>query len=941
MSFAYWRKCDFQVHSPRDPNWNGQRPVGLGDPVPETGVAATEEDVRAARKSWAAEFIDACIAKDLQAVALTDHHEMIMLPFVQSEIQSRKEHDANFDLWIFPGMELTANGGKQCLILFDAGLPENWWQQAQGQLGIAFAANDGLTAQGPPVTQLALNYADLGKQLNEIEELRGRYVILPNVSQGGGHTVLVNGAHADFKRMPFVGGYLDSGQTINTLGPRNKQRLSGTDPAWGDREIYPLPTSDSRSDDFATLGGNGTWIKLAQPTAEAIRQAFLGNRSRIAISLPQTPTIFVAEIKIDNSSIFAPTEIALSPELSSFIGGRGSGKSTMLEYLSFGLGRSCYDMQRPHYSVSERLSDLIADTLISKNGSVSLTIFQDNARFEIVRNAAKAYQPRITYPDGTQQTVTLKELRSLFPAVVYSQGELAELGKKTDSKTQLTDLLQFVDLSYKHEDDDLAQQEEAAKSAVKKAIRRLAQYWSLLAKLRKKSTERDNLRQRVEALERTLPELDEKDQATVARFEAMNEFEAKRIQASKHSDRIISELEATSTELEGARDLKPLPNEQETEALTQAYLGLYGAFETGLNGLLKDLRGQRENLSKIEAAWVDALGLARTARDAVLEKLGEHKAVTDQIIKLREQVSELTNQIGDLETELKSFANPDELLATAEAELLEVNSHRASRTQEWAKEIELLSSGTIKADVNLMGDVSALTDATDQIAAKTGSKESTRRSSLSSVLKNSSAADVRGRITADCLSILYWRLVGATEGQDEPACAYLCGIMGETDKIRLALFDVMDTERVEAIATAVTKPEITLSYSDGKREISFEKASEGQRAAALLFMLLDQPGGPLVIDQPEGDLDNNIITDLTEKLHDAKQKRQIVFASHNANIVVNGSSELVGHLDTAADGNRYIDHIGAIDAPNVRDVITTTMEGGKKAFKDRQKKYGY
>ena len=151
----------------------------------------------------------------------------------------------------------------------------------------------------------------------------------------------------------------------------------------------------------------------------------------------------------------------------------------------------------------------------------------------------------------------------------------------------------------------------------------------------------------------------------------------------------------------------------------------------------------------------------------------------------------------------------------------------------------------------------------------------------------------------------------------------------------------MDTTRVEAIATAVARPEITLSYRDGGNAISFEKASEGQRAAALLFMLLEQPGGPLIIDQPEGDLDNRIIAEITDKLHESKQNRQLIFASHNANIVVNGSAELVGHLDLKDNGDREFACTGAIDRPEVRNVITSTMEGGEKAFKDRQDKYGY
>jgi chromosome segregation protein len=137
---------------------------------------------------------------------------------------------------------------------------------------------------------------------------------------------------------------------------------------------------------------------------------------------------------------------------------------------------------------------------------------------------------------------------------------------------------------------------------------------------------------------------------------------------------------------------------------------------------------------------------------------------------------------------------------------------------------------------------------------------------------------------SDCLALLYWRLLGAAAGEDQPRCADLTKIWGDTDRIRTAVGERMDTTRIEAIATAVSRPEITLSYCDGAREISFEKASEGQRAAALLFMPLEQPGGPLIIDQPEGDLDNKNITDLTDKLHEAKQKRQLVFASHNANI---------------------------------------------------------
>ena len=940
MSFAYWRKCDFQVHTPRDPNWTGPRPVGLGEAVGETDAPATTADVEAARAEWAKAFVDQCVSGGLQAVALTDHHEMVMVPYVQRAIQDRKQADPGVELWLFPGMELTARGGKQCLIIFDANLADRWREQAQGKLGIEYADLDNLSAAGPRVTQLTCLYPDIAGLLDELEGLRGRYIVLPNVSQGNKHTVLTGGGHGDFRRMPYVGGYLDRAQTIETLRTKNQTRLSGADKTWSIREIYPLPTSDSRSADFSNLGQNNTWIKLAEPTAEAIRQAFLGHRSRIRVEPPKVPSLVVAAAEIEGSTILQSTALTVSPEFNAVIGGRGSGKSSFLEYVAFGLGRSCYDVPRDHYSGTERMRDLISDTFISKGGRVSLEIVQDNAVFTIVRGPATAHQPEITYPSGTTQTVNVRELRSLFPAVVYSQGELAEIGKQAGRRARLSDLLQFVSPNYKREDDRIAADIEAAKGRVRAAIQAVASNWQLQSQLRKLTTSRDSVKQRVEALEKTLPTLSPEDQEVVNHFEKANDFDTKRLQASKHADQIIQELESAATELLSERDLST-KLKGDVDEVWRRYRDLYAAFETALKALHSDLTAKRAALTDAETAWAEKFKRARISRDAVLEKLGAHQTATAQIIKLHEDITETTKQIGDLEAKLKAKGNPSTTLKAALDELLRINGERDSRTQEWANEIERLSSGKIKTVVVSAGDISEIRDAVDSIAAKTGSLEATRIRALDEALTNDIAVNVVDRLRTDCLALLYWRLMGAASGEERPACAELKRILGETERIREAIAERMDTTRVEAIATAVAGPEITLSYCDGGREISFEKASEGQRAAALLFMLLEQPGGPLIIDQPEGDLDNRVIAELTDKLHEAKQNRQLIFASHNANIVVNGSAELVGHLDIKESGDREFAYTGAIDKPEVCRVITSTMEGGEKAFKDRQDKYGY
>jgi type III restriction enzyme len=133
-------------------------------------------------------------------------------------------------------------------------------------------------------------------------------------------------------------------------------------------------------------------------------------------------------------------------------------------------------------------------------------------------------------------------------------------------------------------------------------------------------------------------------------------------------------------------------------------------------------------------------------------------------------------------------------------------------------------------------------------------------------------------------------------------------------------------------------------FKTAETEIPFEQASAGQQATGLLKALLNDTGGPLIIDQPEEDLDNAVIETVVSLLWEAKKKRQIIFASHNANLVVNGDAELVVHCDYASEGNHSmgeIKHQGAIDVKDIRDVITRVMEGGEKAFKLRRQKYGF
>lgn len=135
-------------------------------------------------------------------------------------------------------------------------------------------------------------------------------------------------------------------------------------------------------------------------------------------------------------------------------------------------------------------------------------------------------------------------------------------------------------------------------------------------------------------------------------------------------------------------------------------------------------------------------------------------------------------------------------------------------------------------------------------------------------------------------------------------------------------------------------------YQKNRDAIPFEDASAGQQATSLLKVLLHEEKGPLLLDQPEDDLDKGVkvTEEIIRSIWQAKQKRQIIFASHDANLVVNGDAELVIHCDYESETNRNkgkIENTGSIDVKEIRDGITTTMEGGRKAFNLRKKKYGF
>ncbi|WP_176226013.1 TrlF family AAA-like ATPase [Candidatus Hakubella thermalkaliphila] len=123
---------------------------------------------------------------------------------------------------------------------------------------------------------------------------------------------------------------------------------------------------------------------------------------------------------------------------------------------------------------------------------------------------------------------------------------------------------------------------------------------------------------------------------------------------------------------------------------------------------------------------------------------------------------------------------------------------------------------------------------------------------------------------------------------------------------------------------------------------SIEYLSPGQRCTALLPIILTEGTTPLIIDQPEDNLDNRLVFDLVvDVLRALKGKRQIIVATHNPNIPVSGDAEQIVVLEALSKYRGRVALQGSIDNKDIIKSVTEIMEGSEEAFRVRAEKYGY
>jgi ATPase subunit of ABC transporter with duplicated ATPase domains len=161
----------------------------------------------------------------------------------------------------------------------------------------------------------------------------------------------------------------------------------------------------------------------------------------------------------------------------------------------------------------------------------------------------------------------------------------------------------------------------------------------------------------------------------------------------------------------------------------------------------------------------------------------------------------------------------------------------------------------------------------------------------------------------------------------------------EEERARRILESLRTSGKAYEIETVDLGDTPSIELLDGDQYKESPKLSTGQRCTTILPILLVQSERPLLIDQPEDNLDNAFVFEtIVAALRSVKGKRQVIFVTHNPNIPVLGEAERV--FVFGSDGQRgTLRQVGTVDECKGR--IEQILEGGREAFLQRKARYGH
>lgn len=946
---AHFYRCDFQVHTPRDIRWTGKK-FGVDQnqlhALSPSDKALIEQD----RLQFAKEYLDKIRKAGLNAVAITDHHDVESVKYIRKVSEEENQEyiaTSQFDkiVKVFPGIELTlSNPASQCIIIFDSDFGDANLSSVLVFLGIS--PTDAFEKNTTPTNRISQtiipDLVQLDKKLDGLSYCKGKYILLPNVGNGGQDSILRQGFHEHYIKMPCAGGYVDKAIS-NDSGYQNK--INGGDVNYGNKSIALISTSDNRFEDGREFGKFSTWIKWAEPTAEALRQACLAKESRISQVEPELPQIFIKSIDVTASKFLGGFSINLNRQYNALIGGRGTGKSTILEYLRWGLcDQTIQNSDVEELGIIDRRRNvLIQKTLTAVNGEVRITM-EKNGILHIVKRSTQTREIQLKIGDGEFQLVKEDDIRKILPIHSYSQKQLSDVGVKTE------ELKRFIE-------QPIISQLETIKFQLSENATKLKNFYNQL--IRKKEIEQEienfslesqSLNNQAENIRNSLKGISSEDQ-TIINTKPKYEKEETILTNSKNE---ITVFENKADELLRMLEKYPEPigelDQLENKDLFQGISNeISNKFEDIKTTALKFKEIFSHESLKVLNQYYTEWNAKKLAFDTSYE-LAKSKSQSSQqqlteIQRIEKRIGEIGKIISDRRLLLKEIGNPESDFLIQREDWKKYHKEKVFLLNEQAIKFTDLSKKLIKAEVTKSLNLNPLKFQLKNIFEGTRIREERIDTIVDAIklstdpIKEYTSILEEFRLLAE-LKVSDDKTLTVPETPILTSCGFsmehktkLCSKISPDDWLRLSANEVE------------FNPEFYYTTNNHLEDvIPFRDASAGQQATALLTVLLNQPGIPLLIDQPEDDIDNRAIDQIIKNIWDAKKKRQLIFTSHNANLVVNGDAELViccDYKDSTSQTRGVIKEEGAIDKKVVRNEITAVMEGGEKAFKLRKDKYGF
>ncbi len=924
---ARWWKFDFHTHTPASSDY------GKG-PGQDSLKSITPRE-------WLLGFMHTGV----DCVAVTDHNSGEWVDRLKNAYHELKQESSpDFrPLSLFPGVEITANGGIHVLAVLDADKGAADVAALLGSVGYRGARG---------ASDSAAKSATIGV-VESISEAGG-IPILAHVDGPSGAWRLTGNTLAplfDFDGL-FAMEVVDPGQAKPDLYRRRKL-------AWaevlGSDSHHPHGQAGSRFP-----GSHFTWVKMSEPSLEGLRLALLDGGG-FSIRRSDDPDPFepfalpehcIEAIEIEDARYMGrgkPARLEFNPWLNALVGGRGTGKSTVIHAMRLAAGRrhelKHLEEHSEPFRTFERFERVPKDRTdkggLTKSTNIAWTMMRDGVRYRLHwrQDGSGTTVEEDTGEAGWRPSLTQTVTAERFPVRMFSQGQIAALAGE-DQRA----LLQVID-------------EAAGVSALQRDLEEARKaFYATKARIRElesRLARRNDLAVEQRDVERKLKRFEEAGHTAI--LTAYRHRNRQRTEAGRQFDT----AEAAARHIEqAAAALQPedLPDGlfHETSKEDRQIAAIMAALATGVRDAAQDLRHVAERLRGFVAtqreelagsAWQAAVEHAAGGYEALIETLRKG-GVGDpsEYGRLVQERQRLDSELGRLDSVQEER---DRLVEESRSLLENVTEARRAVSRErdrFLKEtlahnefvrIRILHYGddpraierslreTLEVPAHFEGDILVMEDGR---AVKGCVAELLDELSKDSEQRSQEMEDrVRG---------IKHRIHDAGAGNGDFG-GYFNNHLETKYKKSPEVFDRMQTWFPE--------DGLLVEYSrrgDGTDFHPIGQASAGQRSAAMLAFLLAHGEEPLVLDQPEDDLDNHLIYDLVvRQIRENKLRRQIIVVTHNPNIVVNGDAEMLHALDFRG-GQCIVAQSGSLQEETMREEVCRIMEGGREAFERRYRRLG-